>query len=163
LDHVRAWPVGPTAPTNLMALCRHHHRIKQLPGWNVRITPTAVATWTDPTRHETTTWPIDHLHLITATRASRTTDGTHPGAAPTPRNALAEIMSTFEERVIDLLDDFLDGPDDAQLRVHPEMFDAYGRPIGEPTRADLDHSPGWNRYLIDFSPPQPQEPEPIPF
>jgi hypothetical protein len=32
LDHVRPWPTGPTAASNLMALCRRHHRIKQMVG-----------------------------------------------------------------------------------------------------------------------------------
>ena len=37
LDHVRPWPQGPTAASNLMCLCRRHHRIKQYPGWRVRL------------------------------------------------------------------------------------------------------------------------------
>ena len=29
LDHVVPWPSGPTAPRNLICLCRRHHRVKQ--------------------------------------------------------------------------------------------------------------------------------------
>ncbi|MFL6170315.1 MAG: hypothetical protein ACJ711_11635 [Ornithinibacter sp.] len=37
LDHVRPWPSGSTTPTNLICLCRRHHRIKQRAGWSVRL------------------------------------------------------------------------------------------------------------------------------
>ncbi len=34
LDHRRAWPDGATTHDNLIALCKHHHRLKhQAPGW----------------------------------------------------------------------------------------------------------------------------------
>ena len=80
LDHVRPWPTGQTTPTNLMALCRHHHRIKQRDGWTVRLHPDGTVTWTDPTGRHHTTWPVDHLHLVTAGHThrdpARTTTGT---------------------------------------------------------------------------------------
>ena len=62
LDHVRTWPEGPTAPGNLACLCRRHHRIKQRPGWRVRMLEGAVLEWTDPTGRVTTTRPQDALH-----------------------------------------------------------------------------------------------------
>ena len=40
LDHVRPWPGGPTADTNLICLCRRHHRVKQRPGWTSSSPPT---------------------------------------------------------------------------------------------------------------------------
>ncbi|WP_245889432.1 DUF222 domain-containing protein, partial [Knoellia remsis] len=46
LDHVIPWPQGPTHPGNLIALCRHHHRIKQRHDWRVRLDPDGTATWT---------------------------------------------------------------------------------------------------------------------
>ena len=49
LDHVRPWPTGPTAARNLLTLCRRHHRIKQRPGWRLRLAPDGTTTWTDPT------------------------------------------------------------------------------------------------------------------
>ncbi|GGB78225.1 hypothetical protein N798_03195 [Knoellia flava TL1] len=49
LDHVRPWPTGPTSTTNLICLCRRHHRIKQRDGWTLRLHPDATITWTDPT------------------------------------------------------------------------------------------------------------------
>ena len=39
LDHVRPWPAGPTHDTNLLCLCRRHHRVKQRPGWTVTLDP----------------------------------------------------------------------------------------------------------------------------
>ena len=83
LDHVRAWPHGPTDPGNLICLCRRHHRIKQRPGWNVTARPDAVVTWVDPTGRRRTTYPTDHLHTTAgATPAERI--ATVPTAAPAP-------------------------------------------------------------------------------
>ena len=61
LDHVSPWPTGPTTATNLLTLCRRHHRIKQRPGWRVHLAPDATTTWTDPTGRERTTTPLDAL------------------------------------------------------------------------------------------------------
>ena len=55
LDHVRPWPTGPTHPTNLICLCRRHHRIKQRHGWRVTLTDDGTTTWTDPTGRQRTT------------------------------------------------------------------------------------------------------------
>jgi hypothetical protein len=35
LDHTRAWPAGDTDECNLGPPCRHHHRLKQAPGWEL--------------------------------------------------------------------------------------------------------------------------------
>ncbi len=64
LDHVRPWPAGPTADTNLICLCRRHHRVKQRPGWAVRQHADATTTWTDPTGRTRTTHPLDALHPV---------------------------------------------------------------------------------------------------
>ncbi|KQM16303.1 hypothetical protein ASF83_10685 [Plantibacter sp. Leaf171] len=56
LDHSVAWQDGgTTAVDNLACLCRHHHRLKHLPGWNLEHHPGGVLTWTTPDgrRHET--------------------------------------------------------------------------------------------------------------
>jgi hypothetical protein len=63
VDHVMPWPLGPTHPTNLMCLCRRHHRVKQTVRWRVRIDPEATVTWTDPTGRLRTTLPLDFLQL----------------------------------------------------------------------------------------------------
>ena len=71
LDHVRPWPTGPTTATNLLTLCRRHHRIKQAPGWRVHLAPDATTTWTDPTGRRT--------HHHTPGRPAR-----HSSSPPTP-------------------------------------------------------------------------------
>jgi hypothetical protein len=43
LDHITAYPAGPTSPENLQPLCRRHHRLKTHAGWS----PGADA-WTSP-------------------------------------------------------------------------------------------------------------------
>ncbi len=61
LDHVRPWPTGPTADTNLICLCRRHHRVKQRLGWAVALANDGTLTWTDPTGRVRTTAPADAL------------------------------------------------------------------------------------------------------
>jgi hypothetical protein len=56
-DHVIAYPTGPTHPTNLTSLCRHHHRMKTHAGWTSRLLPAGIVEWTSPTGHVYTTHP----------------------------------------------------------------------------------------------------------
>jgi len=76
LDHVRPWPAGRTAADHLMCLCRRHHRIKQRPGWRVRLAPDGTATWSDPSGRVRTTEPLDALDVMVL-RADPATDD-HP-------------------------------------------------------------------------------------
>ncbi|WP_426738297.1 DUF222 domain-containing protein [Plantibacter sp. 2H11-2] len=49
LDHSVAWEDGGTTDVgNLACLCRHHHRMKHLPGWNLDHGPRGVLDWTTP-------------------------------------------------------------------------------------------------------------------
>jgi len=49
LDHSVAWEDGGTTDVgNLACLCRHHHRMKHLPGWNLDHGPGGVLEWTTP-------------------------------------------------------------------------------------------------------------------
>ncbi|KGN31932.1 HNH nuclease [Knoellia sinensis KCTC 19936] len=174
LDHVRPWPVGPTTPTNLMALCRRHHRIKQRDGWTVKLHPDGHADWTDPTGYQRITWPVDHLHLVTAGHTHRVTAGhTHHDAlgATTSRTpardnrTTIDVPSTFEEELIELLG----GPDKARRRAHPVVYDAYGNKLkGPPPPLDLDDTlhhgtAPWDQLILDLPPRPPTTPETIPF
>jgi hypothetical protein len=59
LDHVIAYPAGPTAPPNLLCLCATHHGFKHHANWTLAMTPEGVATWTAPDGRTHTTWPLD--------------------------------------------------------------------------------------------------------
>ena len=61
LDHVVPWPRGSTTATNLMCLCRRHHRVKQRRRWRVRLRDDGTAEWTDPRGTVVLTDPVDHL------------------------------------------------------------------------------------------------------
>lgn len=61
VDHVVPWPVGSTHPSNLVCLCRRHHRIKQRPRWRSRLLTDGRLEWTDPIGRLRTTLPVDHL------------------------------------------------------------------------------------------------------
>ncbi|WP_246182968.1 HNH endonuclease signature motif containing protein [Mycolicibacterium grossiae] len=81
IDHVIAWPHGPTAAANLACLCTEHHLLKTFwPGWSYRLDPDGTATWTDPTGLTATTHPGSrHLFAdLTTPAAPLTTKGTPP-------------------------------------------------------------------------------------
>ncbi len=109
LDHVRPWPTGRTAARNLLTLCRRHHRIKQRPGWHVRLATDGTTTWTDPTGRLRTTTPLDALQTLVLLQepteherrtptADTTTDGLGPATStttpttPTPRWSALETI-----------------------------------------------------------------------
>jgi len=49
LDHSVAWEHGGTTSVgNLACVCRHHHRLKHLPGWSLDHQPDGVLEWTTP-------------------------------------------------------------------------------------------------------------------
>ncbi|HYN67184.1 MAG TPA: hypothetical protein VES93_09875, partial [Ornithinibacter sp.] len=82
------WPHGPTRASNLICLCRRHHRIKQRHRWHLTLTPDGIATFTDPTGKVRTTHPADALHttvLPDVTRPPSTPAGTTTPAASTSR------------------------------------------------------------------------------
>lgn len=57
LDHTVPWPEGETAPDNLAALCRHHHRVKHSPGWRVETADDGTMAWTTPGGRQIITRP----------------------------------------------------------------------------------------------------------
>jgi Domain of unknown function (DUF222) len=57
LDHVEPWPAGPTAASNVISLCRHHHRLKHAGRWHVSASHGGTVTWTSPTGRRYTTKP----------------------------------------------------------------------------------------------------------
>jgi hypothetical protein len=81
LDHVRPWPTGPTSDENLVCLCRRHHRVKQRPGWSVRLGDDGMLTWTSPTGDVRRSEPVDALRtlVLAATLSSRDSDAAEPG------------------------------------------------------------------------------------
>ncbi|NMM25048.1 MAG: HNH endonuclease, partial [Phycicoccus sp.] len=63
-DHVIPFSRGgPTAIWNLVALCKHHHRVKHDAGWTLTMTPDGHCTWTDPHHRHYATHPINHHEL----------------------------------------------------------------------------------------------------
>ncbi|WP_156971369.1 HNH endonuclease signature motif containing protein [Knoellia sinensis] len=184
IDHVVAWPVGPTTATNLMCLCRRHHRIKQLPGWSARLDPDGVVHWGDPGGRSTDTHPVDHLdrlnhdpvdpglpmnetrvaapHETTSATSDRT--GASQGAPGriTPR-ILRRLLSEDPARPETLLELTL------QRLLELDHVVAFDGPAPQPSSR-----PDWGEFqppiLIDAvaryrddAPPSPAQPEPPPF
>ena len=88
IDHVRAWPAGPTADTNLICLCRRHHRVKQRPGWTVVLAADGITTWTGPTGQTRTSAPADALTCTVLTGAGAPAPA--PVSTSTARTALPD-------------------------------------------------------------------------
>jgi Domain of unknown function (DUF222) len=61
LDHTRGYDDdGWTCECNLAPLCRHHHRMKQIEGWQLRQSSPGVMAWTTPAGRRYTTLPSQH-------------------------------------------------------------------------------------------------------
>ncbi|MFL6177131.1 MAG: DUF222 domain-containing protein [Ornithinibacter sp.] len=106
LDHVRPWPAGRTSAGNLLTLCRRHHRIKQRPGWSLRLVPDGTTTWTDPIGRVRTTAPLDALqalvlaperceHEPSTPTSDTTTAGTNTGITATTTDTTAHNAATM--------------------------------------------------------------------
>jgi hypothetical protein len=57
LDHTTAYPAGITCECDLGPKCRHHHRVKQAPGWRLEQPEPGVMRWTTPSGRHYTTMP----------------------------------------------------------------------------------------------------------
>jgi len=57
LDHTVAYPHGQTDQCNLGPPCRHHHHVKQAPGWRLDQPEPGVMRWTAPSGRTYTTTP----------------------------------------------------------------------------------------------------------
>jgi 5-methylcytosine-specific restriction endonuclease McrA len=63
-DHVIPFSRGgPTAIWNLVAICKHHHRVKHDAGWTLTMTRDGHCTWTDPHHRQYATHPVNHHEL----------------------------------------------------------------------------------------------------
>ena len=84
LDHARPWPAGATSADNLQSLCRRHHRVKQLVGWQVALRPDGTVQWVDPLGRRYLTRALDHRG--------------RPQAPPTPAPAAEASPHTSPEQ-----------------------------------------------------------------
>jgi hypothetical protein len=60
LDHVIAFPHGPTEPSNLVCLCRTHHGFTHHGGWTLGLADDCTATWRAPDGRTWVTEPRSH-------------------------------------------------------------------------------------------------------
>jgi Domain of unknown function (DUF222) len=64
LDHTVPWPDGPTHPSNLKLLCRHHHLMKTFHrSWRDVQQPDGTVVWTSPSGHTYATEPGGVLYF----------------------------------------------------------------------------------------------------
>ena len=123
LDHVRPWPGGPTAASNLMALCRRHHRIKQRPAWRVQLLPDGRARWFFPDGRTVLTHPVDHLAATRPFLLPTSTSPTDPGSdAPAAQRLRKTPCRTQEE---------LDAEEPYGIDDHSPLLEHYLRRIAD--------------------------------
>jgi hypothetical protein len=132
VDHVVPWPVGATDPTNLVCLCRRHHRIKQRPRWRARLDADGTLVWTDPTGHESTTLPLDHLQgeevaapppVVATSRTESGSESELPAElGPSASELAGELPSVLEEAFEHLTEGVL-----VELACHPRTLTAHNR------------------------------------
>lgn len=81
LDHHLPWGQdGQTREPNLYGLCKHHHQLKDAPGWQVLAHPDRTLTWISPCGRRHTTAPYDYRQF---TDNHPTTAATAPDGALT--------------------------------------------------------------------------------
>ena len=144
LDHVRPWPTGPTHPSNLIALCRRHPRLKQRDGWTVRLPPDGTLTWTDPTGARHTTHAVDHLHLGTTANTGGP-DDQNPPTRRTHHIDLSLLEDDLSERIAHA----------HRARTH--------RPADDGPRELIHLTYAWPQGHTYDPPPRDPRPEVIPF
>ena len=110
LDHVIPWPLGRTVGSNLLTLCRRHHRMKHTTRWQVVMDAGGVCTWTDPfgqqfahppgqpPRHPRRLMSTSVVQTGTA-RSRRAAPGCPP-RAPAPVAALLELGAVSGRLVV---------------------------------------------------------------
>ncbi|WP_303708269.1 HNH endonuclease signature motif containing protein [Janibacter sp. CX7] len=64
LDHAVPYPEGPSCPTNLSGLCRHHHRLKHSPRWTHTLHEDGRTEWVSPTGAAASTHPGHWVHSL---------------------------------------------------------------------------------------------------
>jgi hypothetical protein len=103
VDHVVAHPDGPTAPPNLLCLCRTHHLFKHHGGWSAELARDGTVRWTAPDGRVWTTEPQSHrirddLHLTDQVEPDVTHHlgrGSFPGLPP--GMSLADLVRAERE------------------------------------------------------------------
>ena len=135
VDHVRPWPTGPTTAANLMCLCRRHHRIKQRPGWSVRLDVDGTTSWTDPVGRHLVTWPRNHLDLLSLPAAATLPAAVTLSADPSPP-AVATGSAT-------------------EVSILETVFEVLSDGYPPATTADHPTSPTPRRWRGDLVPPRP--------
>jgi Domain of unknown function (DUF222) len=113
LDHVRPYPTGPTSAANLIALCRHHHRLKHRTRWRVQSRDDGTLEWTSPTGHRYRTEPAElamsavprtagrmarYRARKVALRWYRANPVSRPGRRPSPALRLAQQRQKYRPR-----------------------------------------------------------------
>ncbi|WP_433955857.1 hypothetical protein [Janibacter indicus] len=64
LDHAVPHPQGPSCPSNLSGLCRHHHRLKHSPRWSHTLHQDGRTEWTSPTGVAANSYPAHWVHSL---------------------------------------------------------------------------------------------------
>ncbi|MFW5469414.1 HNH endonuclease signature motif containing protein [Knoellia sp. CPCC 206435] len=144
LDHVIPWPAGPTTATNLICLCRRHHRVKQRPGWTARLDPDGIVHWTDPGGRATDTHPVDHLDRLhlppppNPTATARTAAPAWPDDRADDRTENPDLIPTLLELALTRLLHLAE----ADTRPRPPVgIEWVTEPHGHPVLVDLPAAP----------------------
>ncbi|WP_297700095.1 HNH endonuclease signature motif containing protein [Mycobacterium sp.] len=94
IDHTVPFPLGPTHPSNLKLLCRHHHLLKTFytgsDGWRDHQQPDGTVVWTSPTGHTYTTKPVGSRYFPALAVPTGTL--TLPTFMPAPQQSRGVMM-----------------------------------------------------------------------
>jgi hypothetical protein len=83
LDHVVDFALGgATAPDNLITLCKKHHRLRHLGGWDGILGPDGTVTWTSPSGRIDITHPDNPMTVPKPRPLPRASTGSATGGPP---------------------------------------------------------------------------------
>jgi hypothetical protein len=164
LDHVTAWPTGPTHGANLGPKCRKHHLLKTFwtgpAGWRDRQEPDGTTIWTSPTGHTYRNVPLTQILFPDKNLATEPP----PEASPprdqkkTPNPGRTLMMPTRRRtRTTDRTNRITH-----ERKLNEEHLAAitHGEKPTPPTTPATRHRPTWNNIFTTNHPP---DPEPPPF
>ncbi|MGL4174555.1 MAG: DUF222 domain-containing protein [Dermatophilaceae bacterium] len=101
LDHTTPWPGGPTAPGNLVSLCRRHHRMKQHGRWRYTLHDDGDITWISTTGTVRRTHPTHRVIPPPGSRRETTLDAVD-ASGPVSATTVPAVSNHVAEPSTDL-------------------------------------------------------------
>jgi hypothetical protein len=160
LDHVTAWPTGPTHGANLGPKCRKHHLLKTFwtgpAGWRDRQEPDGTTIWTSPTGHTYRNVPLTQILFPDKNLATPPPESTTNDQKKTQNPGRTLMMPTRRRtRTTDRTNRIT-----YERKLNEQHLAAitHGEKPTPPTTPGTRHRPTWDSIFTTNHPPDSQPP-----